>query len=395
MFTFSKNKNTITGTVNGNVYGIPYSDETFKLMQELEDKFETATTGAEAKAIVEEFKALTEVVNTTGASDVHPDIYVSTGGKYFLKVGNKVTSVPMPSALVTRIKDSLDKGIAIDPLIKFWIRFLRNYKLRVLCTTEDQKAAFAEKVFNYVNLDFVNNDTVTELMEKKGFTREVATQMATVKQVKITKEGLLATFKVSTEITKRYRLNDKGEKESYDVYEAEVIGIDPITGMKLYSDKPVLDNESRVFQPAVMGIGGDAFLCGETLGHIIRVGQVHKLEKGWNQINTSDHQSCVPGLHIGGLSYIRGYQNDRTETHNVLVDPAHIGAVPDDSTGAIRCIQYYVLDAFSGVNGSIYHSSAYGKLTDDQWTEEKEQIIKDFGDLMEKKTAAFDSSMPE
>ena len=80
---------------------------------------------------------------------------------------------------------------------------------------------------------------------------------------------------------------------------------------------------------------------------------------------------------IGNLDYIRGYQNANTETHNVLVDPAHIGAITDDGSGAIRCIQYYVLDAFSGVNGSIYNSAGYDALTEAQWKDEYEQIVKD------------------
>jgi hypothetical protein len=236
-------------------------------------------------------------------------------------------------------------------------------------------------------MDFIDENYVTKLMEEKGYTEEVAEAMATVKQCQITKEGLLKTYKVSHEITKRYRLNDKGERESYDIYTPQVTGVDPITGLMLYADKPSFENEQRVFQPAVMGTGGEEFYCGETLGHIIRVGQTHKLKHGWDSINTNDHQSCVAGLHIGGLSYIKGYQSSGTETHNVFVDPAHIGAVPDDHSGAIRCIQYFVCDAFSGVNGSVYHSSTYGKLTDDQWAEEKAEILKKFGEYAAERAA--------
>jgi hypothetical protein len=393
MFTFSKNKEFITGTINGEVFGVNYSKEVFDQMTDLETRLESAQTPTEAKEITEEFKKLTEE-NAKDVREVgfHSDIYVAKTGKFYLKVDNKVTSVAMPEALVDRIKDSTDKGIDVTPLIKFWIRFLRNHKLRNICKTQEAKEAFAARVFNYVNLDFTNEEVVHKLIEEKGYTKEVAREMATVKQVKISKEGLLQTFKVSKEITKRYRLNDKGERESYDVYAPKVVGIDPITGLYVYDDKKVLINEDRVFEPAIMGTGGDEFFCGDVKGHIIRVGQVHRLES-WKQINTDDHSSCVPGLHFGGLSYIKGYQSEGTETHNILCSPEHIGAVPCDTSGAIRCTQYYVLDAFSGVNGSIYHSSTYGKMTDDQWAEEKAEILKEFGELQQKRTEDLESSL--
>jgi len=138
--------------------------------------------------------------------------------------------------------------------------------------------------------------------------------------------------------------------------------IDPDTGLITY-EQVEHTNEDRLFKPAVMDNSGDAFFCGDKEGHFIRVGQRHYLSD-WSKVNTNDNASCVPGLHCGGLTYIRGYQHSGTETHNILVDPMHIGAVPFAGDGAIRVKEYFVLDAFSGVNGAIYHSSTYAKQTD-------------------------------
>jgi len=77
-------------------------------------------------------------------------------------------------------------------------------------------------------------------------------------------------------------------------------------------------------------------------------------------------------LHFGGLKYISGYGG---EIHNVFVDPMHIGAVPDDSTGAIRCLQYFVHSSLVGVNGSIYHSSTYAAMTDAEWDKMREEAV--------------------
>jgi hypothetical protein len=131
--------------------------------------------------------------------------------------------------------------------------------------------------------------------------------------------------------------------------------------------------EDRLFEPAVMGRGGDAFYCGDNKGHFIKVGQTHRLES-WDQVDTNDNRSCVPGLHIGGLYYIAWYSG---EIHNVFVDPMHIGAIPCSDDGAIRCLQYFVHSSLAGVNGSMYHSSKYAELTDQQWEEMRREIQED------------------
>ena len=128
--------------------------------------------------------------------------------------------------------------------------------------------------------------------------------------------------------------------------------------------------EDRLFEPAMMGQGGDAFSCVGTNGfdndqHFIKVGCTHSLSS-WDQVNIDDNRSCVPGLHFGGLYYINSIGG---EIHNIFVDPMNVGAVPDDQQGAIRCKEYFVHSSLVGINGSIYHSSTYAKATDEQWQE--------------------------
>ena len=56
----------------------------------------------------------------------------------------------------------------------------------------------------------------------------------------------------------------------------------------------------------------------------------------------------------------------------------HIGAVPDDETGAARCLQYFVHSSLAGVNGSIYHSSTYAAKTDEEWAEMRKKIVEEY-----------------
>ena len=68
------------------------------------------------------------------------------------------------------------------------------------------------------------------------------------------------------------------------------------------------------------------------------------------------------------------------EIHNVFIDPMHVGAIPDDVDGAIRCLQYFVHSSLAGVNGSIYHSSTYAAKTDQEWEDMRREILTEYLD---------------
>ena len=208
-----------------------------------------------------------------------------------------------------------------------------------------------------------------EYMEEHGLSEELATQRATMYQVKITKEGLVNAFKVSKEIMTKY---DTETGEEIPRYQRT---FNPDTG-EIDSDGLPEHVEDRLFEPAVWQ-NGDKFYCEGANGYsepqyFIKVGCVHRLPS-WDMVDTDDERSCVKGLHVGGLKYIAWYTG---EIHNVFIDPMHVGAVPDSNDGAIRCLQYFVHSSLAGVNGSMYHSSTYAALTDEQWEEMKEEIAR-------------------
>ncbi len=394
MIVLNRLDDLIIGSINAEVFNCTYSEDKYNKMKELEEASnKEGVTVVDYNKIVEQFKLLTEETLSGVIEAGNPYIYVDKATGYFhLKNNDVISSVPMPEALVNRIKESADKKIDYMPLIKCWTRWLRNPKLRRL-TKENQKD-FSGRFFNFIDIKFTNYDLVKKLMNEKGYSVEVANQMATTYSMKITNEGLLAAYKVSKEITQRYKLNDTGQIELYDINACEVEGVDTITGLVTYKKKE-LSNEERVFEPAVQGQSGDAFSCSKRsdLGHVILVGASHSIT--WDQINCDDNSTCVPGLHFGGLDYIRGYQSMGTETHNVFVCPSKIGAIPDDYTGAIRCVEYFVKDVFTGVNGSIYHSSTYGSKLDQDWSKERDEIIEKFGKLQEQKVQEITKELNE
>ena len=360
----------IVGSYGETPFSVTYNEELYTQMQELAKKADRAETIAELQGIMDTFEGLAVEDYTKLIQDKCEHIFVNKAtGEFFLKTGDVISNIPMPSALVERIYESMDMGLDFMPLIKMWTRWLRNpilwKKMHAGTGVE-----FSERFFNFINLKYVHPVLYKELVEEKGLSGDVAIKKATMYQMKITKEGLLNGYKVSSEILHKF---DAETGEMVDRYK-RTFNVD--TG-EIESEGFPEFVEDRLFQPAIMGDGGDPFYCEgpngySKPGHFIKVGCVHRLAS-WDQVNTNDYHSCVPGLHFGGLEYINRISG---EIHNIFVDPMHIGAVPDDNTGAIRCLQYFVHSSLAGVNGSIYHSSTYAAMTDSQWAEARKEAVE-------------------
>lgn len=347
---------------------VPYTKSAYEKLTKLADKANNADTVDEynkkCDKILVKVAEYTQTAHQLVTSRCDWLEYNTYTQEYFLTLDGRIVSdIPMPQSLVDRIMDSIDKGVDFMPVIKLWTRFLRNPNLKT------KGREFARRFAEFVNMKYVDPRTKNELIEQ-GIEESVAAELSTIYQIKITQEGLLNGYKVSKEILHKF---DEETGERVNRY-SRTFNID--TG-EISSEGLPEYVEDRIFEPAVMGNGGHAFYCGDTLGHFIRVGKVHRLES-WDQVNCFDQLSCVPGLHVGGLYYINCYSG---EIHNVFVDPMHIGAIPNSRDGAIRCLQYFVHSSLAGVNGSMYHSSDYAKLTDKEWEDLREEILRSYEDM--------------
>jgi hypothetical protein len=371
MITINVIDDKICGSYGDKAFTVEYSDELYERMKQLDHKAQGVTTVEEYNEVMEEFAPLCIVDYTATIETQCEFIHVNKGtGEFFLKHNGVVSTIPMPQALVDRIFDSLDKGLDFMPLVKMWTRWLRN---PILWRKMKQGWGndFCNRFFNFVNMQYVHPKHKEDLMENHGLSEDAASKRATMYQMKITHEGLLNGYKVSSEILHKF---DSETGEKVDRYKRTFnIDTGEIDGEGLPEHV-----EDRLFEPAMMGSGGDAFFCEgpngyANPGHFIKVGCTHRLDD-WSKVNVNDTTSCVKGLHVGGLIYINCYSG---EIHNIFVDPMHIGAVPDDTDGAIRCKQYFVHSSLVGVNGSIYHSSTYAAMTDAEWDEMRAKAVEE------------------
>lgn len=360
-------ENSITGSVDGKPFGVGFSEERYATMKELEAKQHTVETLDELKTLVEEFLPLTQESYKEIVETACPYIGVNKATeKYYLKFDDgSFDNKAIPQPLVDRILKSVEMKIDVMPLVKFWTRFRRNPNF---------SEVKGRRLANYINKTYLNVDSYNKLIEQ-GLSDVVARERATTFQTPITMEGLLVTYKVSREKFTKFALDADGNKTVVDRYPKE---IDEETGLITYKEPDFV--EDRVYEPAVQGVSGDAFFCSQLQGtpkegHVIKVGCRHWLAS-WDMVNIEDSRSCVKGLHAGNLDYIRGYQHDTTVTHNVFIDPMHVGAITDDGSGALRVKEYFVYSSFQGVNRSIYHSSTYASVTDEEFRAQLEEIQK-------------------
>ena len=360
----SRAGNVVTGSLNGKPFGVTYNEDRYATMLELAKKSNTVATMEELNEILAEFEPLTKESYKELAETVCPYIQVNNAtGKFYLSLNGETINTPLPKPLVDRILKSIEDGIDFLPLIKMAIRFLRNPVWK-----QGKKAGEAKfkLLANYINKKYTDPAMFHKLVNESGLSNEVATAMSTGFQTPVTQEGLLVTYKVSTELTEKWTLDADGNKKLVPRYDAT---INEHTGIVSYATPEFV--ELRVFEPAVQGAGGDEFHCVDlggvgSKGHLIKVGHRHFLES-WNQVNCQDGLFGVQGLHAGNLDYIKGYQRTDTVTHNIFVDPAMIGRFTDEGDGAVVCKEYFVYSSFAGPNKSIYHSSEYGKVTETEY----------------------------
>lgn len=349
---------SITGSIDGVSFGVRFSQEKYDALKQLQAASNAVESMEDLNQILDDARSLTRETYKEIVEHKTPYLFVNPAtGKFYLKVGSgddaRVSSKALPEAFVVRVIKSVELGIDVLPLVKAWSRFLRNPNYT------DRKA---QKFANYINKTYTDYELMQKLVMEEGVSETVAQERSTGYQTPITQEGLICTYKVSKELTTKFALDDDGNEVTVDRYGKT---IDEDSG-EITKAVPEFV-EDRIFYPAVQGLhGGDAFFCGDKLGHFIRVGQRHRLES-WDQVNCDDGRSGVKGLHCGNLDYIRGYQNAGTETHQIFVDPMNIGAFTDDGTGAIRVLEYFVYKSFAGPNRGIYHSSKYAKLTDEAY----------------------------
>lgn len=364
----------MVGSVKTAKFNVPFDKKIYDQLMVINGKAKKAET-------VEEYNAFMEEATTILTSDRKSEIetacsdIVEIKGKYFIKAdveGRTVISKhAIPSSFVMKITEAIEKGIDASPLVKAWIRFMRNPNF------SDRKA---ELFCKYVTATIVDREDKLRFIEE-GFSQDMAEEMATYNDVAVTDEGLICCYKYAQLKDTKYQINPETNKvELVKRFEEEIVGVDEETGKKEVKVKypEFADSADMVYFPPIMGNGGDDFFCDESKGHIMKVGATIQLED-WAQVNCNDSTSGRPGLHVGGRAYVNGYSGRFNHLLECFVSPEDMGAFVDleRGDGAIRCKRYFVYGAADKATKNLFHSSKYAEMLDEEWAEYKLEAIKE------------------
>lgn len=379
----------VAGKIGATAYSVEFSPELRDSLVALSKSYTACDTFEKAKVVLEKAMDVVASVKSSGNDSLTQVLkddlsYNPKTNSYHVISGGKTSVEPVHNFFSKKMIEANDKGLSPKPWLIFWVRLMRNK----LYSKDPSKV---ETIVNYLAAQYVDTEGV-EALEKDGYSNAVATQLSTFDQISITEEGILAAFKYVSLVDKKFIVvkNEKGEQEikQVDKYE-RILEVDELTG-EITKDELELPavSEEFVFTPPVMGQGGDAFTSKEisdtcadpAKGHIIRVGRVHELPKGFDQVNTDDNSSGVKGLHLGGYYYVKNFSGQTNYLVDCLVAPEDIGAVCDinrgNKEGAIRCKRYMVTGGHFAVSRGMYHPSTYAKLLDSEWGVLKAEVIE-------------------
>lgn len=382
----------LTGKIGKTAYSVEFSETVKDSLTTLSAEYAKCSTKVEADAVLVKAE---EAINTAKSIEKEGGALVTIldgdltlnkkTNTYHIVSDGVIADRPVNKFFVNKMLEAAEKGISPKPWLTFWVRLMRNPLYR-------KDKSKVKQIVEYLKATYVDEEGVKAKMEE-GYSESVAKGLCTFDQISITEEGILAAFKYVELASDKFvvKKNEDGTQEivRQDRYE-RVIEVDDVTGeiIKDELDLP-MEAEDFVFLPPVQRLQGDVFTCAPLevayddapKGHVIKVGNVHELTKGFGQVNTNDDATCVKGLHLGGYYYVQNYGGKTSYLVDCLVSPEDIGAVADirgDNTdGAIRCRRYMVVGAHFQVSRGMYHPSKYGALIDKEWEEMKKQLIED------------------
>lgn len=278
----------LNGSLSGEKFNLPFDEKLYadlKLQQDVYNGYEDASLipawEEGVKALLLEKK---QDIIETACPDLQKD---PRTGFYYVKVNGETSKTPVPEDLIAVMLESAEKEISPEPIVKAWIRFLRNPNF-----TPTKAQLFAK----YITAEIVDFEEVARLIEEEGFTEESAINRATYNDVAITQEGLIVAKKYAELITEGWEMDvEKNQPKRIPLYGKTPLAVNKISG-EVSGGEDVLPEfaEELYFQPPVQGTGGDEFFCGDEAGHVIQVGKLIQLED-WKMVNCNDDQHCVKG----------------------------------------------------------------------------------------------------
>ncbi len=350
----------ITGSIEGKPFNVLFNEENYKELKTLSTVLENCKSRETYASVVAQATGLLEVDYKSEVAAVNGFLkYLPNKGTYHLvinkgKKNEDIAKVAIPEQLADMIIESYEENNDYMPLILAWARFSSVH-------TSDAAVNYFGQ---YISAKFIDYDKAAKLEEEQGVVPEVARAMCTFQDIAITTFGLLATYKIVDEVKKIWKLvkdkDDKTIKVEVDAFPSTE-SIDAVTGevTKTLGKPEYL--EEITFTPAIWH-NGHKFFCGDKLGYMYKIGQEAVLPE--EAPRNTENTFGGGGLYCGGLRYIQGYSNPKTETLVCFTDPAEIISFQAEGS-AIRANRLFPHNALmDGQLSGMYFISDYARESD-------------------------------
>ena len=174
MITINVIDDQIVGSCGETPFSMPFDKAVYDTLESLAYAAEEAETVDEYNSIIAEGESLVlgakEFIGSVIETECEYLKVDPMSKNFYLHYNDQTSDIAMPQALVDRIVHSQDVGVDFMPLVRMWVRFLRNPNLN----KEGKGAAFGEKFFNFVNMKYVHPKLKQEFIEDHGLTEEAA-----------------------------------------------------------------------------------------------------------------------------------------------------------------------------------------------------------------------------
>lgn len=381
-----ENRPVIVGSYGIDVaktFEIPFSQEASNFIQQLITRLNGVTTMTDALVIMTQLENYITTIPVANYSALTYGYVVQSTktGDYHLSLNGKVVeALVLPPKFINDLSVAYEKGLDLAPMVKFIILLAKRALFR-----PDyfgiSPSMWMSMQYNYISRTYSCPELYATYIEK-GYSPMVAAEKSTIRQTPFTSEGLLVMKKVVAPVESIYRF--EWDSNTGTAIAKLRSGIQPLvnelTGEVTYQDNR--HAEDLIFEPVVMGSGGDAFNCAGIPGHIIKVGAEIALPN-WDQVDCNPFHSCVKGLHVGNQDYIRSFENDSSVTLNVLVSPLNIGTVAiNQDENVMRVKEYFPLNIKGATekNRNYYNPTAYAEKSANEWAELLSEFISELND---------------
>lgn len=279
----------------------------------------------------------------------------------------KGIDIPMPELLAETFVDYIDNDYPVEALENFWKLLVTNPDPRV---REDLFKFLQTYSFSITDNGYFIGYKALEvkLQAVEDLAGFVSNQHLKYKKMKknVANYDIVRTTTTETKgdqtiETKTLRAVGKGKSKKNE----EVIG----NLAELFKTISTLVDKRSVYQSKTSGVNGK---IEQVLGVPVR--QDRKL------CDNDPKVDCSEGLHVGSTKYVQQFADDGDKILAVLVNPAHVVAVPDYDNSKMRTCEYFPYAELDRLDESFeeiespYFEEDYMKYEKEELEEQLEKI---------------------